>query len=64
MLLGYTGNLFKMCEIRCHTEQNVTPHTWWGPPLGPVGATFRTPHLMDLMSSVILLHVINTVVTV
>jgi len=19
---------------KCHTEQNVTPHTWWGPHLG------------------------------
>ena len=26
---------------KCHTEQSVTPHTWWGPPLESVGATSR-----------------------
>ena len=31
---------------KCHTEQCVTPHTWWGPPLESVGATSRiySPH--------------------
>ena len=26
---------------KCHTEQSVIPHTWWGPPLESVGATSR-----------------------
>jgi len=31
---------------KCHTEQNATPHTWWGPPFESVGATSRihSPH--------------------
>ena len=31
---------------KCHTEQSVTPHTWWGPPLESMGATSRihSPH--------------------
>jgi len=54
LLLGYTDNWSKMYGSRCHTEQSATSYTWWGPPLGPVRATFRIPRLIDLMLPVIL----------
>ena len=33
-----------MCGAKCHTEQSVMPHTWWGSSVGSMGATSKVPH--------------------
>ena len=39
---NHAGIWHMVCGTKCYTEQSVTQHTWWGPPLESVGATSRT----------------------
>ena len=46
---------------KCHTEQSVTPHTWWGPPLESVGATSRIHSPQSKVSHGAKCHTIHVV---